>query len=87
MPQAGKKRQESAFSSLSLISWGCGMHLIAGELLDGPQMTKEVQCEGHRKGKVVGKTQGGNSEDLWVEDPKIMKSPVWVTRKTYHVGH
>ena len=36
----------------------------AGELLGTPQMTKEAQCEGHRKGKVVGKTQGGNSNNL-----------------------
>ena len=58
-------------------------------------MTKEAQCEGHRKGKVVGQTQGGNSKDLQstignskaLEDPKIIKCLVWVTRKNYHVGH
>lgn len=39
------------------------MHLTAGELVGGPRMINEAQWEGHRKGKVVGKIQGGNAKD------------------------
>ena len=39
------------------------MHLTAAELVGGPRMTNEDQCEGHRKGNVVGKIQGGNAKD------------------------
>lgn len=55
--------------------WDWGMYLTAGELAGGPGMTKEAQCEGHRKDKVVGKTQGGYVKDqcLWVEHYRTLK--------------